>query len=358
MKQFLFTALILLSFNFTFGQISSAIPLSQTEYVKMLYDVQKNPDAKQNLIDALRKRGIGFELSAGLRSLTTSKSRNDAELKRTLEEAERRRQNPVAAKLPSDAEVRELIEKTRANTLESVEEMPDFVVKQIINRGIAYAGTGNFRSLDRLVVGVSYRSSGQEEYKVLSVNGVLQNKAEAKQSYSETGGTSSTGEFVTILSKIFTPESDTKFEVVDTDSIRGRRTVAFDYSIEREKAKQQITFFGYYDNSVITGMKGRIWIDREDFRVLRIESEATEIPESFPVRSAKRVIDYDWVDISKQKYLLPLVSDVRLTARQNTDIYETRNVIKFKDYQKYGTDVIVLDDDVEDVPQEEKKPEQ
>ncbi len=358
MKQILFTSLILLSLTFASGQKTLTTPLSQAEYVKMLYDVQKNPSAKQELIDALRKRGIGFELNAGLRSLTTSKSRNDAELKRTLEEAERRRQNPVAAKLPSDAEAKELIEKTRTNTLEAVEEMPDFVVKQVINRGVGYAGTGNFRSLDRLVVGVSYRSSGQEEYKVLSVNGVLQDKPEAKRSYSETGGTSSTGEFVTVLSLIFKPESDTKFTVVDTDSIRGRRTVAFDYSIERDKAKQQITFFGYYDNSVITGMKGRIWIDRESFRVLRLESEATEIPESFPVRSAKRLIDYDWVDISNQKYLLPLVSDVRLTARQSKDVYETRNVIKFKDYQKYGTDVIVLEDDVEEVPEEKPQPDQ
>ncbi len=320
----------------------------------MLYDAEKNPSAKQDLIDAIRQRGIGFELTPGLRSLTTTKSRNDAELKRTLEEAERRRQNPSAAKLPSEEEARELIEKTRTNTLESVEEMPDFVVKQVINRGIGYAGTGNFRNRDRLVVAVSYRSSGQEEYKVLSVNGVLQNNPESKQSYAQTGGTSSTGEFVTVLAKIFKPESDTKFEIVDTDTIRGRRTVAFDYSITRDKAKQQITFFAYYDDSVITGMKGRIWIDRENFRVLRVETEATDIPESFPIRSAKRVIDYDWVNISEQKYLLPLVSDVRLTARQSKETYETRNVIKFKDYQKFGTDVLVLEEDIEEVPEEEK----
>lgn len=355
MKQILLTAIILFSFSFTFGQ-RTEVPLTQAEYVKMLYDIQKNPSAKQDLIDAIRRRGLGFELNPGLRSLTMSKSRNDAELKRTLEEGERRRQNPTAAKLPSETEAREIIEKTRKNTLEAVEEMPDFVVKQVINRGVGYAGTGNFRNLDRLVVAVNYRSTGQEDYKVLSVNGIVQEKPEAKQSYSETGGTSSTGEFVTVLAKIFKSESDTEFQIVDTDTVRNRRTVAFDYSIDREKAKQQVTFFGYYDDSVITGMKGRIWIDRENFRVLRVETEATEIPASFPVRSAKRVIDYDWVNISDQKYLLPLVSDVRLTARQDKNTYETRNIIRFKEYQKYGTDVIVLDDDTEEVPQEETKP--
>jgi hypothetical protein len=360
MKQFLFLTVILLSTVFAFAQdgVGTQVPLTQAEYVKMLYEAEKSAAAKQELIDALRRRGIGFALTPGLRSLTTTKSRNDAELKRTLEEAERRRQNPTAARLPSEAEARELIEKTRQNTLEAVEEMPDFVVKQVISRGIGYAGTGNFRNRDRLVVAVSYRSSGQEEYKVLSINGVVQENPESRQSYAQTGGTSSTGEFVTVLAKIFKPESETRFEVVDTDMIRDRRTVVFDYRIARDKARQQITFFAYYDDSVITGMKGRIWIDRENFRVLRVETEATDIPENFPIRSAKRVIDYDWVTISEQKYLLPLVSDVRLTARQSKDTYETRNLIRFKDYQKFGTEVIILDEDVEDVPEEETKPDQ
>lgn len=359
MKQLLIIALTLSSIPFVFAQTAQEKPLSQTEYVKMLYDLQKNPGVKQNLIDAIRRRGIGFELTNGLRSLTTSKSKNDAEIKRTLEEAERRRKNPTTAQSPSNTEAAEILEKTRKNTLDALEEMPDFVVKQQISRAYAFAGTNNFRSLDRLIVAVSYRSTGQEEYKVLSVNGVLQNNPQAKQSYSETGGTSSTGEFVTVLAKIFKPESETKFEVVDTDLMRGRRAVVFDYSIERDKAQQQITFFGYIGDSTITGVKGRIWIDRENFRVLRVESEATEIPENFPVRSAKRLIDYDWVSISDQKYLLPLLSDVRLTSRQRSELYETRNLIRFKDYQKYGTEVIILDDDTEVVPDEEvKKPDQ
>lgn len=352
MKQVLIFALILTSFTFVFGQTKQEISLTQTEYVKMLYEAEKNPAAKQNLIDALRRRGIGFVLTNGLRSLTTSKSRNDAELKRTLEEAERRRQNPNTAKLPSEREAADILEKARKNTLEALEEMPDFVVKQQIQRSAAFAGTNNFRNLDRLVVAVSYRSSGQEEYRVLSQNGVIKSDSQAKQSYSETGGTSSTGEFVTVLAKIFKPESETEFEIVDSDLIRERRAVVFNYLVERDKAQQQITYFGYIGDSTVTGMKGKIWIDRENFRVLRVESEATEIPVDFPVRSAKRTIDYDWVSISDQKYLLPLLSDVRLTSRQRSDLYETRNLIRFKDYQKYGTEVIILDDDTEVIPEE------
>ncbi len=357
MKKIVSVILFLISIQFIFAQEAAQKPLTQTEYVKMLYDLQKNPGKKDALVEAIRRRGIGFELTDGLRGLTRTKSKNDSELQRTLEESNRRRQNPNTAKLPSEKESTEVLAKTRENTLAALDEMPDFVVKQQIQRSAAYAGTNNFRNLDRLVVAVSYRSSGQEDYKVLSVNGVLQANPTSKQSYEEVGGTSSTGEFVTVLAKIFKPESETKFELVDTDTVRNRRAIVFDYSITRDKAQQRVTSAGYTEETAIAGMKGRIWIDRENFRVLRVETFATELPETFPIRTAKRVIDYDWVTINSEKYLLPLLSDVRLTFRQRSDIFETRNLIRFKEYQKFGTEVKILDDD-ENAPEEEKPKEE
>jgi hypothetical protein len=356
MKRILSVILLLILSNFVFAQGTAVQqkPVTQAEYVQMLYDLQKNPGKADELIQTIRTRGIGFELTDGLRGLTVSKSRGNAELKRTLEEAARRRANPETAQLPGQKEITEILSKAREANLAAVEEMPDFVVKQQIQRSAAYAGTNNFRNLDRLVVAVSYRASGKEEYKVLSVNGVLQNNPQSKNSYEETGGTSSTGEFVTVLAKIFKTESETKFEIADTDLIRTRRAVVFYYSIEREKAQQVITSSGAFNDSTVTGMKGKIWIDRENFRVLKIETEATEIPENFPIRSAKRVIDYDWVTIEKEKYLLPLLSDVRLTFRESKQVYESKNLIRFKEYQKYGSEVKILDGDEEEVKDEPK----
>ena len=352
MKKIIAVILALLLFQSAFAQTA---PISQAEYVKMLYALQKNPAGKADIIDAIRKRGIGFELNDGLRGLTRSKGGNDDELKHALEEAERRRANPTtAAKLPSAKEAAEVLEKTRANTLEAVDEMPDFVVKQQVQRSAAYAGTNNFRNLDKLIVAVSYRASGEEEYRVLSRNGIIQADSAKKGSYEETGGTSSTGEFVTVLATIFKPESETKFDIVDTDLIREKPTIVYSFSIKRDKAKQQIIAAGYTNDSTIAGMSGKIWVDRAANRVLKIESEATEIPETFPVRSAKRSIDYDYVKITDGTYLLPSLSDVRLTFREKSEVYETRNLIRFKDYQKFGTDVQILDDDA--APIEDVKP--
>jgi hypothetical protein len=356
MKKIISVFLLLILSGFVFAQAVRAQqkPLTQAEYVQLLYELQKNPAKAGDLIVTIRTRGIGFILTDGLRGLTRSKSANNDELKRTLEEAERRRANPEATRLPSEKEAAEILAKAREANQAAVEEMPDFVVKQLIQRAEGFAGTNNFRNRDRLVVAVSYRAEGKEEYKVLSVNGVLQNNPQSKNSYEETGGTSSTGEFVTVLAKIFKAESETKFDIADTDLIRGRRAVVFYYSIERDKAKQVIIAAGSFTDSTITGMKGKIWIDRENFRVLKIETEATEIPESFPIRSARRVIDYDWVTISDEKYLLPSLSDVRLTIREGRQVFETKNLIRFKEYQKYGSEVKILDGDEEEIKDEVK----
>lgn len=344
-KATILVTIILLTFN-AFGQ--QAPPMTQAEFVKMLYSLQKSPSSRVDIVEGLRKRGISFELTDGIRGLARSKAGNDDELMRSLEEADRRRRNPESARPPSRVDAEGLLEVTRKNTLEAVGEMPDFVVKQQIQRSWAFANTNNFKNLDRLVVAVSYRSTGEEDYRVLSTNGIVNTEPKTKQSYEEVGGTSSTGEFVTVLATIFKPESETKFEAVDTDLIRDRKAIVYDYSVTREKARQVITSSGaLLTNSTVTGMKGRIWVDREKGRVLRIESDATEIPDTFPVRSARRVIDYDWVTITDGNYLLPSLSDVRLTSKDGTQLIETRNIIRFKDYQKYGTDVIIRDDDVQ-----------
>lgn len=338
------TAVLILSVWATHALGQSEPPITQTEYVQMLYGLERDPMTRRTIIEALRKRGISFVVTGGLRSLTSTKSKGDQELRRTLEEADRRRQNPSDRSRPLSSEVMDAVNRSRTAVIEALDEMPDFVVKQQIQRSASFAGTNNFRNLDRLVVGVSYRSSGVEEYRLLSLNGVIQHNSTPKTSYEELGGTSSTGEFVTVLATIFKPESETSFELSDTDTLRGRRCFVLSFTTDKEKARQALISSGA---SAVTGMSGKVWIDRETFRVLRIETEATDIPDDFPISAAKRAIDYDWVEIGGARYLLPSLSDIRLKIRQGREVYETRNLIRFRDYQKFGTEIRILDEDEE-----------
>ena len=356
MKRIFSVILVLILSSFVFAQNTAVQqkPLTQAEYVKMLYDLQKNPGNVEDLVEMVRKRGIGFELTDGIRGLTRTKGANNEELKRALEEAERRRQNPAAAKLPSEKESGEVLEKARQNTLGAVKEMPDFVVKQLIGRSAAYAGTNNWKNLDNLIIAVSYSEEKGEEYRVLAINGTRIN-AEKGSNYGGLDGATTGGEFVEDLEKIFKSDSQTKFNLVDTDVVRGHKTIIYDYEILIDNNKSGISYSkGTFSSSTPTGQKGRIWIDSETFRVLKLQWQATDIASTFPIKAFTKAIEYDWVEISEQKYLLPILSDARFTALSDRTLYQTRNLINFKNYQKYGSEVKILDGDEVEVKDEEK----
>ena len=125
-------------------------PITNREFVNLLYMLPRSPQKRDELIEEIRRRGIGFPLTNGMRSLVATKSGNDALLRRTLEEAERRRVNPTASALPSEAEANELLERTRNVTLAAANAMPDFLVKQIIKRSYAYGNTGTWKQHDNI----------------------------------------------------------------------------------------------------------------------------------------------------------------------------------------------------------------
>jgi hypothetical protein len=330
-------------------------PLTSQEFVKLVQQLPNSAAAKEQLIAAIRERGLGFTLTNGLRSLVATKSGNDVLLRRTLEEAERRKANPTAAVLPSVAEGNALLEQAREATKGATEGMPDFTVKQLISRYHSPGGLNNWTLDDRLTVAVSYRQSGQEDYKLLAINDLPYVKSQNAGGYQQAGGTSSTGEFVTVLSSLFAPESQTAFRMADTDTLRGRRAVVYEYEVKTENSRQTIGAPGLTEEIITAGYRGRVWIDRETFRVLRLESIATDIPNRFPVTAASRLIDYDWVKINEREYLLPARADVQLAGRVGRDKFYSRNVISFRGYRKFGSEVKIIEDDDGPPPEEVKE---
>src|SRR5687768_11599205 len=264
LKKLICLSFILLSSLSVYGQDPK--PLTNKEVVSLLYQLQRSPDTRDQVIEEIRKRGIGFPLTDGMRSLVATKSGNDSLVRRTLEEAERRRVNPAASTLPSETEGRELLERTRNVTLAAANAMPDFLVKQIIKRSIAYGTTGNWQAQDNLTIAVGYRPNFGEEYRVLTVNGIPppeEVKAGSDyRKYIPKGATSSGVEYISALADVFKPDSKTEFKMVDTDVIATRRTVVYEYVIKRELSQLRL-IWGDTNDSVVAGSRGRIWIDRE-----------------------------------------------------------------------------------------------
>jgi hypothetical protein len=331
-------------------------PLTSQEFVRLLYQLPAHPEERDKLVDEIRKRGIAFPVTAGLQSLVATKSGNDSLLRHTLEEADRRRANPTATALPPSAEALELLAQTRKATLGAADKMPDYLVKQMISRAHAFGQSKNWAVYDRLTIAVSYRQSAGEDYKLLSVNGM---PAGQDQTYGiKLGGTTSTGEYVTALSDLFKPETRAEFRMVDTDTLRGRRTVVYEYEVKKEFSHETL---GWGEGGTITlqtiaGYRGRVWVDRENSRVLRLEDICTEIDPGFPITAASKVIDYEWVTINQQQHLLPSRAVVELTDRVRGQTEQTRNEILFRGYRKFGTEVKIIDIDEKDFPPD--KPEE
>jgi hypothetical protein len=349
------------------AQTQSEKPLTSQELVRLVYQLPQHPEKRDEVVEEIRRRGIGFELTEGMRSVVASKSGNDALLRRTLEEAERRRANPTVAARVNEAEARDVLEHTRAATRAAAGAMPDFVVKQLITRARALGETKNWHVLDHLTVAVSYRESeGGERYKLLAVDGVPTASAEARErgNYEQESGASSTGEFVSMLKELFSDEAKTKFQAVDTDTIRERRAIIYEYEVKLDNSQQTLSFKSARDAQPLiarVGSRGRVWVDRENFRVLRLENIATDIPAGFPITAALNMIDYDWVTIAGKQYLLPARAEVELTSIGERQVFQARNEIRFRNYQKFGAEVTIIEDDdfVEETPKKEppkKKP--
>jgi hypothetical protein len=332
-------------------------PMSNAEFLAIVRQLPQRPALREQLVSEIRRRGIGFTLTSGLRAFVATKSGNDEELRRVLEEAQRRFLNPKeATPLPAEAETADLLARARAATLEAAAQMPDFVVKQLVTRSRALGNSRNWRVSDRLVVGVSYRVSEGEKYRLLAVNGVAGPAAEEKNDYREAGGANSTGEFVSVLKALFEEESRAEFRPLDTDTLRGRRALVYTYEIKKTNSKWLLDAG---DSKVIAAHRGKVWVDREKGRVLRVESEAFGMPASFPITGATLALDYDWVTIPGQgEYLLPSRSIVVMTRASRGESAQSRNDIRFTNYQKYGTELKILDDDIldEEPPAETPRP--
>src|SRR6201988_2614844 len=333
-------------------------PLTSQEVVGLLCQLQRRPEVRDELLEQLRTRGIGFPLTDGMRSLVATKSGNDSLLRRTLEEAERRRVNPTPSALPSSTEGDELLQRTRNVTLMAANVMPDFIVKQIIKRSVAYGTTTNWIPQDNLTIAVGYRANAGEEYKLLTVNGMpAAAEAQEGKDYSKyvKGATSSGVEYISALADIFKPESKTEFRMVDTDVVLSKRTVVYEYVVKRESSQLTLGVGDTGDRAVV-GSRGRMWIDRELDRVARFEQIATEIPAEFPITAASSLIYYDWVAINERKYLLPIRSEILMTTRQPQFTLQSRNDVRFRGYQKFGAELKVVDEVGEDDDPVEKTP--
>jgi hypothetical protein len=215
------------------------------------------------------------------------------------------------------------------------ETLPNYVVKQFTTRyetGAAHGGQTSWSALDTVTADV-VSENGKESYRNLLIDGKPPKEAVEKS------GTWSTGEYSSVLLDILQPRTDADFHNKRTTTIVNRSAFRYDFSVEQENSHWGIHSGS---DSYRPEYTGSIWIDKENYRVLRIEMSARNIPKAFPLDTVESAIDYDYVMISGNKYLLPVHAEALSCERGTSGC--GRNVIEFRNYRKFGADTSITFD--------------
>ncbi len=228
------------------------------------------------------------------------------------------------------------IEETRKVVRDYVDELPDFICRQVVERYYDFEGRGAWDKADTLTYELTYNRK-RESYRPLNAIGRPVTRA-----IDQSGGAISTGDFASGLASLFDAETKTIFTPAGKERLGSRQTRVYDFRVQKESSKLQVKAEG--SPAIISGYSGTIWIDDETKNVLRMDQAVDDLPKGYPVTNSESSIDYD---LSKLRgievdFLLPIRVEFIIADRREKKYF--RNLIYFKFYQKFETDIKIIDD--------------
>lgn len=228
------------------------------------------------------------------------------------------------------------IEETRKVVRDYLDELPDFICQQEIQRYVDLDGSGAWARADRLVYELTYNRK-RESYKPINSIG-----RPITRSLEEAGGATSTGDFATTLATLFDLETKTVFKPAGKEQLGNRQAILYDFRVPKESSKLVVKASGV--GPLIAGYSGAVWIDAETKKVLRIDEATDDLPKSHPIMYAERSVDYDIIRLRglDVDFLLPIRAEAIISDRFRKQ--HSRNVMSFKFYRKFETDVKLIDD--------------
>lgn len=89
------------------------------------------------------------------------------------------------------------------------------------------------------------------------------------------------------------------------------------------------------DSAITTAMRGLVYVDDETRCITRLLYDADKIPTDFPVKDTHSVVDYRYIEIGPDKFLLPFRSMTRIVMKDLTYHITT----EFNNFHKFTSDV-------------------
>jgi hypothetical protein len=302
------------------------------EYVKKIKLKDKLEDRK---VEELQGMGAGPRTVAALKELSASST--------ALPDAPP--PAPVAPKPtippPDSVEQAEVLHQIIENARNYARTLPDYMCMQVTRRRYDPSKSENWRLMDTIQEQLSYVDH-KESYKVVMYNG----RSIVNVQHNQLGGAMSSGEFGTIYTEIFAPETATDFDWDHWATLRGKRMYVFAFKVPQSRSKYTI-YAEEAHRTITAGYHGLIYADRDTKQVMRYKMECDDIPTDFPVKEVKVDVNYEPVEIAGNSYILPLKTELR-SRDTHSMIW---NEAEFHLYRKFGADTTIkFDTDPEPIP--------
>jgi hypothetical protein len=230
---------------------------------------------------------------------------------------------PVSAKRGGPGS--ELLARTTEWAATFTQGLPNFVCQQFTTRYTEVSRSEGWQAQDVVTAKVIYED-GREKYQDITVGGKKTNK-----SMMDVGGSTSTGEFASMLSSIFDPARNTDFKFYRSTTLNNASAAIFNFSVTLPRSDWTIIVGGQTLRPAYTGT---VWVDKTSAQVRHIDLQAQKVPKDFPFDTIESAIDYDEVSFGTTKFLVPTHAENLSCERGST--YCNKNTIDFRDYHKYS----------------------
>ncbi len=240
---------------------------------------------------------------------------------------------------PTAAEQAAILEEVRRNSLDYTDGLPNFICTQVTRRYIDGSANGFWQLNDTIQEQLSFVDK-KEDYKVVLVN----NLPVKNVSHNQLGGTTSSGEFGTMLYQIFKPATQAEISWERWATLRGRRTHVFAFRV-LQKNSEYLIADQTSGREMIGGYHGLLYADPETKMIMRLVMDVDGL-QNFPIQRIHLDLNYDFVEISGRQYVLPLKAELTSgTAR-----YASRNDVEFRRYERFSADAKIIFDVPDEIP--------
>lgn len=296
-----------------------------------------------SLTDHLDARRVENLQGMGVGPRTLKKLRELSEESANLPEPEEKVQ--AAARptrpAPSSVEQGEILNEARLNALNYTEGLPNFLCTQVTRRRVDVSGSGNYHLMDTIQERLRYED-GSENYEVVMVNGDIAKDLR----HDQLGGTVTSGEWATMLYEIFEPSTETQFSWERWATLRAKRMYVFDFRVRQNRSQYRVSDQSS-GLSMVAGYAGSVYIDQQTNKVMRIRMDIQGL-DNFPIEQIALDLNYDYVDIGGQDFVLPIKS----TTKSRAGSLLSWNDVEFRNYQKFTTGATINFDVPEELPEE------